>query len=122
MDDVLFEFKRGRTYERDFEIQNYHDEVDKVLFTVCENEGDKNYVLRKSLGEGITLTDTGTLEDGIPYMDFNLLIDATDTDKMKVDKEYPFDIVLYSGEEKIPVINGILNLKGTSTKTYNERR
>ena len=120
MENEVFEFVKGRTYDRDFTIVGYDKEIDKMLFTVCENEADKNYVLRKSLDNGITLTDTGETEHGESYMDFNLLIKATDTDKMKTDKDYSFDITLYSGEDKIEVMSGILTLKGASTKTCNE--
>nr|DAS65366.1 MAG TPA: hypothetical protein [Bacteriophage sp.] len=120
MDGVIFEFKRGRTYSRDFILTNFNKNIDKILFTVCENENDKNYKLRKTYGNGISLVDIKIDEHSNEIKTFNILIEATDTDKMRVETEYPFDVVIYSGTEKIPIMNGILLLKGTSTKTCNE--
>ena len=120
MDNVIFQFKRGRTYSRYFTITEYTDKVDKMLFTVCENEEDKNYKIRKTLDDGITIIDEGTDEKGVYYRTYNLFIKATDTDKLKIGKEYVFDITLYTGSIKLPVINGIMILEGTSTKTCNE--
>lgn len=120
MDNIKFEFYKGRTYTRDFTITGFTQPVDEVFFTTCENTENKNFCLRKSLGKGITVVDTGTDEEGNQYTTFNLLIDATDTDHMKTDFEYGFDIVIKSGEKKIQVITGTLKLKGAYTKTCNE--
>lgn len=120
MNNVKFEFYRGRTYTRDFTITGFTQPIDEVFFTCCENVNNKDYCLRKSLNNGITIVDTGTDEDGNSYTTFNLLINATDTDHMKANKEYGFDIALISGANKIQVITGTLTLDGTYTKTCNE--
>ena len=121
MDNVKFEFYKGRTYTRDFTITDYTDPVDEMYFTACENVNNKNYCLRKTLSDGgITIVDTGTDEEGNNYTTYNLLIEATDTDHMKADCEYGFDIAIISGTRKIEVITGTLKLNGTYTKTCNE--
>lgn len=121
MDNVKFEFYKGRTYTRDFTITGYNDLVDEIYFTTCENVNNKNYCLRKTLtGGGITVVDSGTDEEGNNYTTYNLLIEATDTDHMKIDYEYGFDIAIISGTKKTEVITGTLQLKGTYTKTCNE--
>ncbi len=121
MNNVKFEFYKGRTYTRDFTITGYTDPVDEMYFTTCENTNNKNYCLRKTLSSGgITVVDTGTDEEGNSYTTYNLTIDATDTDHMKADYEYGFDIAIISGTKKIEVITGTLKLNGTYTKTCNE--
>ena len=121
MDKVKFEFYKGRTYTRDFTITGYNDSIDEIYFTTCEDVNNKNYCLRKTLTcGGITVVDSGTDEEGNNYTTYNLLIEATDTDHMKIDYEYGFDIAIISGTKKTEVIIGILQLKGTYTKTCNE--
>jgi hypothetical protein len=120
MDNVRFEFYRGRTYTRDFTIVGYDDKVDEVYFTVCENENNKRYCIRKTLNNGITIADEGINENGEKFTTYNLLIEATDTDHMKANYEYGFDIAIVSGSKKLQVITGIMLLDGTYTKTCNE--
>ena len=120
MNNVIFEFYKGRTYTRDFKIVVYTDPVDEVFFTTFDNPNNKNYYLRKSLNKGITVVDEGTTEDGEPYKTYNLLIEATDTDHMKTNVEYGFDIALISGKVKLQVITGTLILDDIYTKTCNE--
>ena len=99
MNNVKFEFYKGRTYTRDFTIVGYTDKVDEMYFTASENTTDKNNCIRKTLSNGgITVVDTGITDDGEVYTTYNLLIDATDTDHMKENTEYGFDVVLKSGQ------------------------
>ena len=121
MNNVKFEFYKGRTYTRDFTIVDYTDAVTEMYFTVCDNPNNKNYCLRKSLSNGgITVVDTGTDEEGNSYTTYNLTIEATDTDHMKTNVEYGFDIALISGTKKLQVMTGTLMLNDTYTKTCNE--
>ena len=115
-----FEFHRGRTYSRDFIVTDFNDPIEEILFTACENKANKHYCLRKSLEKGISLVDEGIDENGLSYKTYNLLIEATDTDHMKADAEYGYDIVLYSGTQKYQLIEGTIALAGTQTKTCNE--
>lgn len=120
MDNIIFEFYKGRTYTRDFTVTGYTYPVDEMYFTCCENPDNKHYCIRKTLNNGITIVDTGTDEKGNVYTTYNLLIDATDTDHMKADIEYGFDIAIKSGEIKLQVLTGTLKLNGAYTKTCNE--
>lgn len=118
--DVLFEFFRGDTYSRDFVLTGWSLSVDKVYFTVKEKVTDKNAVLQKTLNNGITL-----MEETEDSKTFNLNICCTDTDEMKTDFEYAFDIEIHSTQEngdviKRTIITGTLNLLPSSTRTCNE--
>ena len=118
--DVLFEFFRGDTYSRDFTLTGWSLSIDKVYFTVKEKVTDKNAVLQKTLNNGITLVEE--TEEG---QTFNLNICCTDTDEMKTDFEYVFDIEIHSILEdgtviKRTIITGTLNLLASSTRTCNE--
>ena len=120
MEGVLFEFYRGDTYSRDFVITGYRLPISKVYFTVKENVEDKKASLQKTLNNGITLVEES--EDTKAY---NLLINSTDTDDMKADYNYVFDIEIHSpGTDNKPIkktiITGTLKLKASSTMTFNE--
>lgn len=128
IDNALFEFRKGDTYSRDFTITDYDLEISKVFFTVKNNSSDKRYVLQKSLitEGGITTSNGITLvsdEEGVKT--YNILINATDTDNMKVDYDYFFDIELVSpgvgtDEIKQTPILGTFRLKEVATQTVNE--
>ena len=120
LENEIFEFYRGRTYQRDFTISEWSLPISKVYFTVKENTEFKKPILQKTLGDGITLVDD---ENGIKT--FSLLIDATDTDHMKTEFDYTFDIAIHSEYEdgyvvKENAITGILRLKSSATTTINE--
>ena len=119
--NILFEFYRGDTYQRDFTITGWSFPISKVFFTVKEDIEKKNFVLQKTLDNGITFVDE--TEDGTKT--FNLKICCVDTDHMKVDTDYTFDIEIHSegvnGEVlKKTIITGIVRLKGSATRTCNE--
>lgn len=128
IDNALFEFRKGDTYSRDFTITDYDLEISKVFFTVKNNSSDKRYVLQKSLitEGGITTSNGITLvsdEEGVKT--YNILINATDTDDMKVDYDYFFDVEIVSpgtgtDEIKQTLMVGTLRLKEVATQTVNE--
>lgn len=120
MENVLFEFYRGDTYSRDFSIEGWNEEISKIYFTVKEKVENKRAVLQKTLSDGITLVED---ENGVKT--YNLTICSTDTDKMKADYEYVFDIEMHSPGVnntviKKTIITGTLKLIASSTKTCNE--
>lgn len=120
LENILFEFYRGDTYQRDFTVTGWSFPISKVFFTVKESVDKKNHVLQKTLDNGITFVDE---EDRIKT--FNLKICCTDTDHMKTDFDYTFDIEIHSeglnGEVlKKTIITGIVRLKGSATKSCNE--
>ena len=120
LENILFEFYRGDTYQRDFTVTGWSFPISKVYFTVKESIDKKNYVLQKKLDNGITLVSD---EDGTRT--YNLFVCCTDTDQMKTDYDYTFDIEIHSdgvnGEVlKKTIITGIVRLKGSSTRTCNE--
>ena len=119
MVDVIFEFYRGDTYTRDFIVKGWSLPVSNVFFTVKENVENKRANIQKTLNNGITVADV--TEEGTT---FNLRITSTDTDKMKTDFEYVWDIEIHSKMEeeivKKTIATGTLVLKASATKTCNE--
>lgn len=118
--NILFEFYRGDTYQRDFTVTGWSLPISKVFFTVKEDIEKKNPVLQKTLDNGITLVSD---EDGTKT--YNLTICCTDTEHMKIDTDYVFDIEIHSygihGEViKKTLTTGTLRLKGSATKSCNE--
>lgn len=120
LENILFEFYRGDTYQRDFTISGWSFPISKVFFTVKEDIEKKNFVLQKTLDNGISLVDE---ENGVKT--FNLTICCIDTEHMKIDTDYVFDIEIHSeglnGEIlKKTILTGTLRLKGSATKSCNE--
>lgn len=120
MENVLFEFYRGDTYQRDFTISGWSLPISKIFFTVKEKAENKKYELQKTLNNGIVLADK--TEDMETY---NLTICCTDTEHMKTDFDYEFDIEIHSNGVagdviKRTIVTGILRLKSSSTKACNE--
>ena len=129
MENVLFEFYRGDTYQRDFTIKGWSLPISKIFFTVKENAEYKNHVLQKSL---INLDENKTENNGITLVDktddmevYNLTICCTDTERMKANFDYEFDIEIHSDGVngdliKRTIVTGKLRLKASSTKACNE--
>lgn len=109
------EFVRGNTFSRGFNIKGWKHDIDQVYFTIKENENDKNYVLQKTLDNGINL-----VEEDENSKTYALTIEATDTDNFKTDYNYYFDIKIVSGTLKRTIIMGNLTLTNEITKTINE--
>lgn len=120
MENVLFEFYRGDTYQRDVTVEGWRFPISKAFFTVKEDIEKKNFVLQKTLNNGITL-----VSDENSIQTLNLMICCTDTDHMKIDTDYVFDVEIHSnglnGEVlKKTIVTGIVRLKGSATKSCNE--
>lgn len=119
MTDILFEFYRGDTYSRDFIIKGWSLPISNVYFTAKENINNKKACLQKTLNNGITLVEEN--EEG---RTFNLNIYCSDTDCLKVDTDYVFDIEIHSnvnGEVvKKTIATGTLRLWASATRTCNE--
>ena len=128
MDNVIFEFYIGDTYTRDLIIEGYTDSIDEMYFTVKKNDLDKNFLLQKTIDDGITLTDVQYEEDGttIKSRTYNILINAEDTEGLKVDVEYPFDIEIVTNKTapspnvKKTIVKGTFVLTSATTRRWDE--
>lgn len=128
MDNVIFEFYIGDTYTRDLIIEGYTDSIDELYFTVKKNDLDKNFLLQKTLDNGITLTDVQYEDDGttIKSRTYNILINAEDTEGLKVDVEYPFDIEIVTNKTapspnvKKTIVKGTFVLTSATTRRWDE--
>ena len=123
MDNVRFEFYIGDTYERNFVIKKYTSDIDEVYFSVKKDDLDKKTILQKTLDNGITIMDD-TTEDGDRKRTYQLMINATDTEALTPDVEYPFDIEIVTNKDeeqlKRTIIKGIVVLISATTRQWNE--
>lgn len=119
MTDVIFEFYRGDTYSRDFTVSGWSLPISNVYFTVKESVDHKKALIQKRLNDGITVVEE--TEEGTT---FNLKIDATNTDDLKADFDYIFDIEIHSDMEgetvKRTIATGVLRVLASATRTCNE--
>ena len=118
MIETEFNFVRGTTYSRNFNLSNYEANIDEIYFIVKESENDRLPVLSKKLGDGITLLET---EDE-NIKSYNLLINSDDTESLKINKPYYFDIkvVTNTGDSKIKkvIIRGTITLASNITRAF----
>lgn len=126
MTNAKFEFYIGDTYTRDFTISGYSSEISEVFFTVKKNVSDKHAALQKTLSDGgINLVDEVYDGEGnILSRTYNILINANDTENMKPDIDYVFDIEIVTPELveniKKTIMTGTFKLNNTATRVYNE--
>lgn len=119
MNNVEFNFVRGDTYQRTITIV-WNQEITNVYFTLKKNENDKDVVLQKKLGSGITLVEQKQNEDGSNTYTYLLNINATDTDNLETNYGYFFDFEVISDTIKKTPIKGTLTLDNDITRTINE--
>ena len=98
-----FNFIKGDTFTQGFTISNFDLDIDMIYFTVKEKSSDKNYVLQKRLGEGIK-------QDSDNKYRYVLNIAADDTNNMKTNYNYVFDIEIIIEELKYTIVGGNLRL------------
>lgn len=123
MIETNFEFFIGNTYERNITISNYDDDIDEMYFSVKKSDSDKRVVLQKTLDNGITLMSDETIDD-VRYRTYQLMIDSDDTEGMKTETEYPFDIKIVTDKEgteiKETIVKGYVTLNPATTRVWNE--
>lgn len=123
MIETNFEFFIGNTYERNITISNYDDDIDEMYFSVKKSDSDKRVVLQKTLDNGITLMSDETIDD-VRYRTYQLVIDSDDTEGMKPDVEYPFDVKIVTikddNEIKETIVKGNVTLSAATTRVWNE--
>lgn len=118
-----WEFHIGNTFEKTIIVSVYNDDIDEMYFTVKKSNSDENYVLQKTLENGITIVED-KIEEGIRYRTYNLMIDADDTEGMKTNFEYPFDIKIVTKKTetdiKGTILEGVIILDDATTRKWNE--
>ena len=123
MIETNFEFFIGNTYERNISISNYDDDIDEMYFSVKKSDSDKRVILQKTLDNGITLMSDETIDD-VRYRTYQLVIGADDTEGMKPDVEYPFDVKIVTikddNEIKETIVKGNVTLSAATTRVWNE--
>jgi len=102
MEKVNFNFIKGDTYSRGFTVDLDYP-INQVYFTVKEKSSDKKYLIQKTLNNGIKQD----LNNPKRYV---LIIDPEDTDDLKVNYDYIFDIQIITDTMKRTIIGGYLTL------------
>ena len=118
-----FEYFIGDTYERNFIVKKYTDDIDSVFFSVKKSNGDKKTVLQKTLDNGITLVDD-VVVDNERRRTYQLMINAEDTEDMTPEQEYEFDVEIVTNKDdtniKQTIITGNFILTNATTRLWNE--
>lgn len=118
-----FEYFIGDTYERNFKVKKYTDDIDAVFFSVKKSNGDKRTVLQKTLDNGITLV-TDEIVDDERVRTYQLMINAEDTEDMIPEQEYEFDVEIVTNKDdtdiKQTIITGNFILTNATTRRWNE--
>lgn len=104
MEKINFSFVKGDTYSRGFTIEGFEQPITQVYFTVKEKTTDKNFVIQKLLNRGIE-KDIDTPNRYV------LTIEADDTNKLKTNYNYVFDIQIVTESIKRTIIGGYLKLE-----------
>lgn len=117
------EYFIGDTYERNFVVKKYTDDIDSVFFSVKKSNGDKKTVLQKTLDNGITLVDD-VVVDNERRRTYQLMINAEDTEDMTPEQEYEFDVEIVTNKDdaniKQTIITGNFILTNATTRMWNE--
>ena len=123
MVETDFEYFIGDTYERNFIVKKYTDDIDSVFFSVKKSNGDKKTVLQKTLDNGITLVDD-VVVDNERRRTYQLMINAEDTEDMTPEQEYEFDVEIVTNKDdtdlKQTIITGNFILTNATTRLWNE--
>lgn len=101
---VDLNFIKGDTYSRGFTIENCKFNITQIYFTVKEKPSDKNYVIQKRLNAGIT-------QDANQDNRYVLVISPEDTDNLKTNTNYVFDIEITSAVIKKTIVGGYFKLE-----------
>ena len=114
MNNLEWTWFRGDTCEKMINISGWDKEITQMYFTMKKEEKDKDIVLQKKLGSGITKVTDDEIES------YLLVINATDTDDLLTDYGYVFDIEIVSGSIKRTIVKGTITLTTDITQTINE--
>lgn len=104
MEKINFNFVKGDTYSRGFTIEGIEQPIKQVYFTVKEKSTNKNYAIQKMLTRGIEIDQ----ETPNRYV---LTIEADDTNNLKTNFNYVFDIEIVTESIKRTIIGGYLRLE-----------
>jgi len=104
MEKINFNYIKGDTYARGITIEGLDVPINQMYFTVKERSSDRNYVLQKKLSYGIIADE----ENPNRYV---LLIDADDTNDLKTNFNYVFDIQIVTDTFKKTIVGGNLKLE-----------
>lgn len=115
MEKVDLSLYKGQTYQRNFTISGLSLDITQLYFTVKESTDNKNIALQKKIGDGITLMD---YTDGV--YTYLLELNTNDTENLKADFDYGYDITLKSNDIKVPIVMGKFVISPVYTRKRDE--
>lgn len=113
MEKINFSFVKGDSFVKGFTL-DVNQEIEEMYFTVKEKTSDKNYVIQKTL-------TTGILKDPKSTNRYILKLRAEDTNDLKVNYDYFYDIQIVTSAMKKTIMGGYLTLEDWDiTSSINE--
>jgi hypothetical protein len=97
-------FIKGDTYSRGIIIEGLKTPIEQIYFTVKNKSSDKHYLIQKRLIHGIE-------QDPDNPNRYVVIIEADDTNDMKVNYNYVYDIEIITLTMKRTIIAGNLRLE-----------
>ena len=93
MKKINIEFPKEHTYQRNIIISNCDLDITQIYFTVKEKPNSKYIAIQKKIGAGIELMDIDSNNKT-----YQLTITPDDTEKLKTDYNYGYDITIRGGQ------------------------
>lgn len=109
-----FEFFRGDTYVRHFNVSWPNMDITQIYFTVKNNSDEKHALIKKKIGDGIYLVDEN---EGIKK--YSLTINSEDTENLSIG-DYYFDFEVVSNNIRKTPMTGTITLKEDFTRKRDE--
>lgn len=107
-------YVRGNSYALTMTITGLHDlEITKMYLTVKDSYIDEEPAFQLSLGNGITKVENEDYK-------YNILFNPDDTEELKVDYPYYYDIKIVVGSLKKTIVEGSFTLDPNYTRATNE--
>lgn len=107
MKNLDLDFVRGDTFQYITEIEGLSGTIDNAYFSVKEKAEDIEYIFQKTLEDGITINDDGSL---------HVRVAPEDTEDMTVNKKYKYDLQITVGNDVYTLSIGNLMLQADITR------
>lgn len=98
---------RGDTLAFNMEIEGLQSDLDNAYFSCKASYSEESYIFQKTLGDGITMIDTGV---------YFVRVAPEDTNNIEPGRYY-YDLQLCVGEDVYTVLSGVLEIDHDVTRS-----
>ncbi len=112
------EYTRGNSYVLDVRIKGI-SKIDKIYMTIKKSADDDDYILQKSLNNGIEEIKHEE-EQEVPICEFRIKITPDETENFIINYNYGYDIKIIVGDIKKTIVIGDFKMTKNYTKKINE--